>query len=148
MPSQEAALQRAVIAFVRSFGLLQTESTPCGLNVHVSDAHALGDIAEHGPLTQNALATRLHLQKSTVSRLVAQLTDRGWVERFPDPNDGRAQLVSLTSEGRDVARRLNNARVRRFATLLAAVPANQRACVVKATTLLASAAQSNDYDAP
>jgi hypothetical protein len=32
-------LEQAVASFVRGFGLLERERTPCGLDLHVSEAH-------------------------------------------------------------------------------------------------------------
>jgi len=41
-----------------------------------------------------------------ITMLVNRLEERGWVSRGPDPNDGRAVLVSLTDEGRGVFEKL------------------------------------------
>lgn len=136
------ALQASVSAFVRGFGLLDRERTPCGLDLHVSEAHLIGDVSGEGPLGQKQLSERLHLSKSTVSRLVSQLIARGWVQRNPDVSDGRAVFVSLTDEGRTVADRLERARARRFEDLLAAVPDDRRAVVIEGIGQLAVAARS------
>ena len=48
------------------------------------------------------LAARLQLDASTVSRHIQQLEKNSLVERSADPLDGRAQIVDLTSEGRDL----------------------------------------------
>ena len=40
------------------------------------------------------------LSQPTLSRTVERLKKRGFVERDPDPQDGRAALVSLTPAGR------------------------------------------------
>src|SRR4051812_26042128 len=53
-----------------------------------------------GPLTVNRLAQTLGLDGSTVTRQVAALADRGFVNRRPDPDDGRAIVVSLSPAGR------------------------------------------------
>ena len=136
------SLQASVGAFVRAFGLLDRERTPCGLDLHVSEAHLIGDLSSEGPLGQKELSERLHLSKSTVSRLVTQLIGRGWVQRTPDVADGRAVLVSLTSSGHDVADRLGRARARRFQELLAAIPEGRRAAVIEGVGHLADAACS------
>jgi DNA-binding MarR family transcriptional regulator len=51
------------------------------------------------PLRVSALAEVLHSDVSTVSRQVSTLVDLGFVVRGPDPDDGRAQALSLTDEG-------------------------------------------------
>jgi DNA-binding MarR family transcriptional regulator len=56
-------------------------------------------IAQSGPLTASALVEQLMLDKSQLSRTIADLEKRGLVERSPDPNDRRAHLLSATAEG-------------------------------------------------
>lgn len=45
------------------------------------------------------LAVRAQLTKATVVYLVNDLERLGYVERVPDPTDGRAKLVKLTRKG-------------------------------------------------
>ena len=52
-----------------------------------------------GPLRVSALAEVIHSEVSTVSRQVSTLVDLGFVTRGPDPDDGRAQALTLTDEG-------------------------------------------------
>lgn len=54
------------------------------------------------PLRVSDVAETIHSDVSTVSRQVAGLTRSGFVDRTPDPDDGRAQLLTLTPAGRDV----------------------------------------------
>ena len=126
--------------------MLDRERTPCGLDLHVSEAHLIGDLSRDDPLGQKQISERLHLSKSTVSRLVSQLIARGWVRRMPDVSDRRAVLVSLTDEGRNVADRLGRARARRFEDLLAAVPDDRRAVVIEGIGQLADAACSARHE--
>jgi DNA-binding MarR family transcriptional regulator len=134
-----ALLQGALRSFVRAFGLHQPESTPCGQAVPVSEAHALGELELEGELRQLELARRLRLQKSTVSRLVGQLTARGWVERAPAPQDGRGVVLRLTSEGRKAAHNLAEARQEKFSRLLEAIPPHERAGVLHSLGILTEA---------
>ena len=132
------ALQEQLIGFIRAFGLLRPESTPCGQPIPVSEAHALQELAG-GPCGQLELGRRLRLEKSTISRLAAQLTARGWVERRIDQQDGRAVLLHLTPAGRSAAERLAEARARHFARLVESIPPNQRAEVLRALSTLTDA---------
>ena len=51
-----------------------------------------------GPHRSNALAEAVHSDPSTVSRQIAALVKVGYVERRPDPADGRACLLAATDE--------------------------------------------------
>lgn len=51
------------------------------------------------------LAARADMTHQSMSELIAALERRGWAERRPDPSDGRARLVCLTTEGRELTRR-------------------------------------------
>ncbi|TKK90374.1 winged helix-turn-helix transcriptional regulator [Herbidospora galbida] len=132
-------LQEAVVRFVRAFGLHQPDQTPCGQPIPVSEAHALGELARAGALRQSDLTHRLRLEKSSTSRLVTQLINRGWAERTPAPDDGRGVLVRLTPQGLTAAERLAEARAQRFAGVMNRVPESERADVLRALTILTEA---------
>jgi DNA-binding MarR family transcriptional regulator len=135
-----AGLQREVIGFIRAFGLLASDRTPCGQPMAPSDAHALTEIVSDGGLTQRELVDRLHLDRSSVSRLVDRLVARGWVERANGP-DRRTVRLLPTSAGRRVAADIAGARAARFAALLEAVPVDRRDEVLDAIRLLTVAAR-------
>lgn len=50
------------------------------------------------------IAEQTQLTKQYIGNLADYLESRGYVERTPDPQDGRAKLVRLTEKGRDVER--------------------------------------------
>jgi DNA-binding MarR family transcriptional regulator len=56
-------------------------------------------------LRMQDLAARAVLSRTRVSRIVGELETVGYVERRPDPDDGRASLVALTPDGREALRR-------------------------------------------
>lgn len=56
----------------------------------------------HGAMRVTDLATLAGLDTSTVSRHVQQLNKAGLIERSQHPDDGRAQQVDLTAEGRQL----------------------------------------------
>ena len=99
----EQLLQHQVQAFIRQFGLLEQEHTPCNFPLSPSQAHALQVLRQRSTSTQSQLAEQLHLEKSTVSRLVNHLVEQGWVERTINPESRREVLLSLTSQGRTVS---------------------------------------------
>lgn len=128
-----------MIAFVRAFGLHQPDQTPCGQPVSLSEAHALAELSREEPLTQQQLGARLRLEKSTVSRLVGLLEGRGWLERHPNPADGRSVQLRLTEAGSRAAGQIAAARHEKFARLLESIPRDQRPAVLAALETLTEA---------
>jgi DNA-binding MarR family transcriptional regulator len=59
------------------------------------------DLEEGSRLTD--LADRAGLTKQAVGEAVAELQRLGYLERVPDPEDGRAKIIRLTPRGVDAA---------------------------------------------
>jgi DNA-binding MarR family transcriptional regulator len=53
-------------------------------------------------LRLSELATLNDMTKQAIGEHVDELVERGYVERVPDPVDGRAKLVRPTAKGREV----------------------------------------------
>ncbi len=64
------------------------------------------------------LADRLYADVSTVSRQVTHLAGLGLIERVPDPEDGRAHLLSLTETGATLLVELRRSRDAWLSSLL------------------------------
>ncbi len=98
------------------------------------DGSAYGLLAllqDLGPMRASDLVTRLGLDKSTVSRQVAALADLGLVDRAPDPEDGRAQVLSASAEGSTRLERIRDARRARWEADLADWPAEDVATLAE-----------------
>ena len=65
--------------------------------------HMLGIIREKGPTRPSVLAAALGVPKTTISTASKALQGRGLIEPMRDPDDGRAQLLTLTQEGAETA---------------------------------------------
>ena len=136
-------LETAFSGVVRALGLLRPDTTPCGQPISITEAHAISELAVAGPLTQNEIADRLRLQKSTVSRLVDQLVDERLVKRTPNPADGRSVLVALTAKGTNRADRLGAARTALFENLMGGMSASDRKVVIAGLSRLEAAARDH-----
>jgi DNA-binding MarR family transcriptional regulator len=132
-------LMESVVSFIRSFGLHKPDQTPCGQPVATAEAHALTDLASFGPMRQRELASRLRLEKSTVSRLMRKMKTNRWIQRTCDRQDGRAILIRLTRQGREAATQVARAREEKFARILSAIPPEKRSMVVEAILILEGA---------
>ena len=140
----EADLQHRMIALIRAFGLHKPDETPCGKPVSVAEAHALMELSRAQTLVQKELASRLRLEKSTVSRLVGMLEGRGWVKRSRSPADGRAVELRLTEAGRRTADNIAEARRAKFAQVLEAIPEDERESVLEAMRILEEAMRASE----
>ncbi|HXT19763.1 MAG TPA: MarR family transcriptional regulator [Thermoanaerobaculia bacterium] len=72
----------------------------CCHDVSVTQCYALEALVGRGELTLNELARELYLDKSTASRVVDALVAKGYAERGPHPQDGRAVRLTPTRAGR------------------------------------------------
>lgn len=65
-----------------------------------SQTAALGRLDKDGPASTSTLAAAERVRHQSMAATLAVLDERGLVERRPDPDDGRRQLVSLSEDGR------------------------------------------------
>ena len=67
---------------------------------------------QHGAQRASAMAEAFGIDKGAISRQVQHLLDLGLVDRSPDPDDGRATLVSISAEAATRVLELNETRRR------------------------------------
>jgi DNA-binding MarR family transcriptional regulator len=67
--------------------------------------HPVFENIDPGGTRLTTLAARAGMTHQSMGEVVDALHERGYVERRPDPSDGRARLVCLTDEGSRLARR-------------------------------------------
>lgn len=94
-------------------------------NAQVFVLRLLAQNRESDGLTINALAARTLTQQSTVSLLVQRLESKGFVERQRASDDARRVLVSLTREGRAIARRAPEPPLARMLRSLDTLPGDE-----------------------
>ncbi len=136
---QAQVFQEQLMQFVRGLGLHRSDATPCGFPVSLAEACALVALTHNEPLSQRELVQALNLEKSTVSRLVVELIDRGWVVRERDAHDARVQLMRRTPAGVTASDAIVQARNQRFGELLGRIEPSRRQQVVDAMMILAEA---------
>jgi len=135
----EHPLRDHIQDFIRAFGLINPEQTPCGQTLSLAQAHALQRLGSGERTTQHMLADHLRLDKSTTSRLVTQLVERGWVARRENPANRRETFLSLTPAGKNVYTELAAAVRARYQTLWERIPVERHDAVLAALRLLTQA---------
>lgn len=80
-----------------------------------SQTAVLTRLWKEGASSASALAGAERIRPQSMATIVAALEQRGLVERTPDPEDGRRQVVSLTEMGRQRAESVRQVREERLA---------------------------------
>ena len=83
--------------------LLDHRFTSLGLTD--TKVRTLSALAHHSPLTATDLLPWTEVEKASLTTLLQSLEREGYIERQPHPTDGRAVLLSITDEGREVQRK-------------------------------------------
>jgi len=119
-------LQELFSEFLQALGLHRPDQVPTGFSLSLSEMFALMALSAEAPMSQQALAEQLHLEKSTVSRLITHLEQRGWVKRVRDLHDTRMLQLHLSEEGHEQAWHLVQGLVERHQRLLAALKPDEQ----------------------
>lgn len=94
---------RALLRFSRHMSL---RLSPTYEGLQTASFGILTLLVRQGGLRLTAVAEQHCIDISVASRQVAELVDRGLVERAPDPQDARAHQLVATDEGRALALRV------------------------------------------
>jgi DNA-binding MarR family transcriptional regulator len=132
----KATFQEEIVELIRALGLHRPDQTPCGQPISVAEAQAVLELSRQPGISQNGLATRLRLEKSTVSRVASMLERRAWIERSRDTNDARILRLRLTPSGLKAAQALAASREAKFSKVFEAIPPGKRDSVLQSLALL------------
>ena len=130
-PAEAARLHALLMDLVRAAGLLQTDDGETGHAVSLSQAFALHELDTEIPLSQRDLGERLRLEKSSVSRLAAELERDGLLVRERDPDDQRQYRLRLTDKGRAHHAAMRTSFHGRYTRWVAGMTAGERAALLK-----------------
>jgi DNA-binding MarR family transcriptional regulator len=67
----------------------------------------LAALEEFGPASQAALGRRTSIDRSDVVAALNELADRGLIQRSPDPDDRRRNIITITPAGTEQLRTLH-----------------------------------------
>lgn len=67
----------------------------------------LASLEDHGPASQATLSERTGIYRSDMVGVLNELAGRQLVERAPDPDDQRRNIITISTEGRRQLRRLD-----------------------------------------
>lgn len=95
---------------------------------------------EPGPRTNSEIAEIEQVSGPSMSRTTACLVSRGLVSRADDPSDGRQVILSLTSEGRRVIKRVRRHRDEWMLSRFEGLSETERDLLHRASLVLAKVA--------
>ncbi|GAA2482902.1 MarR family transcriptional regulator [Winogradskya humida] len=67
-----------------------------------SQTSVLSRLSKDGAASASDLAAAERVRPQSIAATLAVLAERAMIERRPDPHDGRRQLISLTTHGREL----------------------------------------------
>jgi DNA-binding MarR family transcriptional regulator len=110
--------------------------TAAGSKFTRTEVSVLEAVAKRGPIRLSDLAVAEGFNPTMVSRLVRNLEGQGLIRRHPDPGDGRAALVDVTSAGRRLFERIQAERTDQLSLELSTLKAEDRTVVLDAVPAL------------
>jgi DNA-binding MarR family transcriptional regulator len=141
MPAAELPLiddiRAASRLMVRELGFM--EQTLAATDYPPSAVHTILEIGTRGPMTSVQVAEILHLEKSSVSRMVRKLIEGGELQETADADDARIKPLSLTPKGRRTLAALHDFGRRQVAGALQLLPEGERQIVREGLMLYARA---------
>lgn len=109
-----AGLRVSVGMLVRRLRLV-----PAPGELTIPESSALARLDRGGPATASALARIEQISPQSMGATLSGLEARGFIERRPDPRDGRRIVLSLSDAGLRALRDKRNAKTERLAQVLA-----------------------------
>jgi DNA-binding MarR family transcriptional regulator len=116
---------------VRFVGLLQPDHYVPGFPVSASQAFALHELGSGPGLSQGELAERLRLEKSSASRMAADLERDGLLVRERDPSNRRQYRLRLTDRGDAIHRQMASSFHTHYEQWIGAMTAAERTALIR-----------------
>ena len=130
----------------REIGRCLEEQTDC-CGVTVAQCHVLLEMDGLRNVNLKALADRLELDKSTLSRAIDTLVELGLVARKEDPENRRQQILSLSKAGQRRVADIHQRCDAYYQQMLARVPTVELPAIVRGIEGLAEAMLAQRKDA-
>lgn len=111
-------------------------------SLSLSQLAVLGTLERHGPLTPRELADHEKVSPPSMTKLLAALSERGFIIRTEHPTDGRQHLVAPTAQAVQMIREDRRRRDAWLAQRLAELSSDQRAVLRQAASILERLATS------
>ncbi len=136
--SDVAQLRELIRALVKRYLAVEKNELVC-CGVTMAQCSAIMEIGSSGGLSVVDLASRMSLDKSTLSRTVENLSQLGLVNRDIDPLDRRFVSLTLTEQGSRVYTDINIAFDSYLSKVLESIQLDKKQQVIECLRLLIDA---------
>lgn len=130
-----SALRESIRAFEQKLGLLDEFQSSC-CEVTLAQCHAIVEIGRKPQMSLNDLATKLGLDKSTISRALLTLVQNGIAVRETALEDRRYATIQLTEKGYSIFNKIEQNMEERFRTIADTIPLEKREQVLESLQIL------------
>jgi DNA-binding MarR family transcriptional regulator len=96
------------------------------MSVTLTQLSAMGTLFKHGPMSAGELAACERVQPPSMSKVLANLEERGLVRREVHPDDRRQVILAITHKGEELLESERRTRDAWLTTRLAALTGEQR----------------------
>jgi len=110
-------------------------------DVSATQCYALSMLVLRGAMPLNKLASALHLDKSTSSRIVDSLVQKGYVKRTASANDARSVCIEANASGKKLHTRIEQDLVDEMKELLKSFDPDVRQAITRLVARLTKAAK-------
>lgn len=131
---------------LRQYGHYQRHIAVSVSGMSRTQSHIIIIVGRFKTVTLNELAEKVGLEKSWMSRVVDSMVKDGWIQKSPNPADGRSVLLSLTPKAEILHEELVTT-IQAFTTeILDEMPSNTRTQLASALSGLLAALQTTQHD--
>jgi DNA-binding MarR family transcriptional regulator len=107
-----------------------------GQEISLTHFSVLAHISRAGEASPRHLAEFEKVSPPVITRILSSLEETGYIQRRPNPEDGRRVLIRLTPEGQERVDEGRRSRRRWMTERLAGLDADERVAVATATSAL------------
>jgi len=120
MGEERVDAQEVAASLRTSIGLLlrRMRQAPADGDLTLPESAALSRLDRGGPATAAELARQEQISPQSMGATLAGLQERGYIERQPDPTDGRRYVLSVTPAGAEAMHHRRSGRTRLLADAL------------------------------
>ena len=138
LAAQAQRLYQVFAELVRAYQFRDREEL-CYHGLSVSQCYTLDALDLQGPMTMGALAEHLHLEISTMTRIVDHLVARKLASRVKDRADRRVCRVQATRKGRSLTSGIRADLIKEHESVLRGIPPQGREAAISVMSNLLTA---------